>query len=249
MMDREGPRRRPDRRTVMYQKWRSLLFLHWEVAAEEVARLLPAGLELDLYEGKAYVGLVPFAMEGVRPVGLPAVPGLSNFHETNVRTYVHVGGKDPGVWFFSLDAANPLAVEIARGLFHLPYYRARMSLTRGLASDGRREVAYWSERRDSRGAAAGCAIECRVSAGEPVSAVPGSVDFFLLERYLLYTSYQDRLWRGQVHHTPYPVQSAEIVGLEETMVGASGISRANLDPLVHYAEGVDVEIFWLERVC
>src|SRR4051812_24259993 len=107
-IDRLAPGRCPDRQPVMYQKWRSLLFLHWALPPEAVRPLLPAGLDLDVYQGSAYVGLVPFTMRGVRPVGLPAVPWLSNFHETNVRTYVHAGGRDPGVWFFSLDAANPV---------------------------------------------------------------------------------------------------------------------------------------------
>ena len=133
-IDRVAPTIRPDRRVVMFQKWRTLLFLHWELPPELLAACLPRGLELDLHEGKAYVGLVPFTMRGIRPVGLTSVPWLSSFHETNVRTYVHVNGRDPGVWFFSLDAANPVGVALARALFHLPYYYARMSLTR--AADG-----------------------------------------------------------------------------------------------------------------
>ena len=109
-MDRIAPTQRPRDRVVMYQKWRHLMFLHWAVAPAILRPLVPTELELDLFEGRAYVGLVPFTMKGVRPAGLPAVPALSNFHETNVRTYVHFQGRDPGVWFFSLDAANLIAV-------------------------------------------------------------------------------------------------------------------------------------------
>src|SRR5215470_10299103 len=112
----------------MRQNWRELLFLHWEIRPDRVRRLVPPQLDLDLFEGTAYVGLVPFTMTGVRPVGLLPVPRLSRFHETNVRTYVHRAGRDPGVWFFSLDAANRLAVLGARIGFHLPYYHARMIL-------------------------------------------------------------------------------------------------------------------------
>ncbi len=112
----------------MRQKSRDLLFIHWPISPESLQPLIPAPLELDLFEGKAYVGLVPFTMTGVRPVGLPAVAGLSNFHETNVRTYVRVGDRDPGVWFFNLEAANAIAVWLARHLFHLPYHYARMFL-------------------------------------------------------------------------------------------------------------------------
>ena len=125
-IDRIAPRRRPDRRAVMYQEWRHLLFVHWEVPAGPLQALLPPGLDLDTYDGRAFVGLVPFTMRGVRPRRLPGDPCLSNFHETNVRTYVHRDGRDPGVWFFSLDAANPAAVALARAWFGLPYYHARM---------------------------------------------------------------------------------------------------------------------------
>ncbi len=124
-IDRIRPTLRPRRLAVMRMNWRDLLFLHWPVPAVILRALIPPQLELDLFEGTAYVGLVPFTMTGVRPVGVPPVPGLSSFHETNVRTYVRLGDRDPGVWFFSLDAANPIAVKLARSLFHLPYhYRA-----------------------------------------------------------------------------------------------------------------------------
>ena len=126
-VDRLAPAVRPPRRAVMRQNWRHLLFLHWVVSPERLRPLVPAGLDLDLFEGRAYVGLVPFTMTDVRPLWAPAVAGLSNFHETNARTYVHRAGRDPGVWFFSLDAANPVAVALARAFFHLPYHHARIA--------------------------------------------------------------------------------------------------------------------------
>ena len=147
--DREALTRRPSGRPVMYQRWRRLLFLHWEVPADSIRRLLPDGLEVDLFEGRAFVGLVPFTMQGVRPARLPAVRGLSDFHETNVRTYVHHRGHQPGVWFFSLDAANAVGVALGRRWFGLPYFLARMSLEAEEA-DGALRLSYASDRNLSR---------------------------------------------------------------------------------------------------
>ena len=129
-IDRIGPTREPRRRPVMRQRWRELLFLHWPIRPEELRPLVPPQLELDVFEGTAYIGLVAFTMTGVRPIGVPPIWGVSSFHETNVRTYVHRDGRDPGVWFFSLDAANRLAVYLARTFYHLPYYDARLFLER-----------------------------------------------------------------------------------------------------------------------
>ena len=110
----------------MVQRWAELGFLHWEVELDVLCSLLPPGLTLDTFQGKAYIGLVPFTMTGVRPVGIPPFPPLSNVHEVNVRTYVHLNGANPGVWFFSLDAASELAVQAARHGYKLPYFRADM---------------------------------------------------------------------------------------------------------------------------
>src|SRR5690349_18551619 len=126
-------------------RWRDLLFAHWPVPVEAVRPLVPAGLEIDTFDGQAWVGVVPFRMEGVAPRFLPSVPGPSAFPELNVRTYVR-RGRRAGVWFFSLDAASRVAVEGARLGFHLPYYRAAMSV----ATDGG-WTTYRSERLDRRG--------------------------------------------------------------------------------------------------
>ena len=239
-IDRIAPTRRPDRRAVMRQSWSELLFLHWPIPAGAVAPLLPAGLEVDRHDGTAWVGLVPFTMTGVRPFWSPSVPGLSAFHEVNVRTYVHREGRDPGVWFFSLDAANPVAVAIARTLWHLPYYRARMRLD--VEEAGGRTIRYESRRR---GGGPGCRVAYRVT-GEPGPAALGSFEFFLAERYLLYAHARGRLLVGQVHHTPYPLQTAALLTLDEDLIAAAGIARPDRPPLVHYARRVDVEVFPLE---
>lgn len=242
-IDRIAPTRRPDARPVMYQRWRTLLFLHWELPPEVVAPLLPPGLTLDTFEGRAYVGLVPFTMEGVRPRGLPAVRALSDFHETNVRTYVHHEGRDPGVWFFSLEAANALAVRLARAWFKLPYHHARMTLTR--EPDG--WISYRSERGWPPPVPATCAVRCRPH-GALATSTPGTLQHFLVERYFLYTHARGQLLRGQVHHPAYSVQPAEVTGLDESLLSASGLARPDVAPMALFSPGVDVEVFGLTRV-
>ncbi|EAU65993.1 conserved protein YqjF [Stigmatella aurantiaca DW4/3-1] len=184
-MDRLAPSLRPDERVVMYQRWRKLLFLHWELPAQELARALPPGLSLDTYEGRAFIGLVPFTMRGVRPALLPPFPPLSNFHETNVRTYVHLNGKDPGVFFFSLDAANGIAVRLARAWYKLPYFYSRMSLMDDAASGWR---SYRSERRWPAPVPATFAVRGLPEGAAAVSS-PGTLQHFLMERYFLYTAH------------------------------------------------------------
>ena len=125
-IDRIAPTHRPDGKPIGYQTWRDLLFLHWRVPVEEIQALLPAELTVDTFEGEAWVGIVPFKMRNIRPRWSPAIPGISNFYETNVRTYVHQQGKNPGVWFFSLDASSNLAVKIARWKWNLNYFKALM---------------------------------------------------------------------------------------------------------------------------
>lgn len=243
-IDRDTPILRPVRRAVMRQNWSSLLFLHWEVPADQLRPLLPPGLELDLYQGHAYVGLVPFTMSGVRPIGVPPIPFLSRFHETNVRTYVHVGGCDPGVWFFSLDAANPLAVATARAWYHLPYHHARMRLIHDSPDSGTTPggVSYSSERLWPGPRPASSTIQC-VPQGAISPAASGTLDHFLIERYLLYTAHRGRLYRGQVHHAPYQVQAAEVTVLEESLLAAAGLNRPDSPPIAHYSKGVRVEVF------
>jgi uncharacterized protein YqjF (DUF2071 family) len=229
----------------MVQSWRSLGFLHWEVAAESLRSRLPPALKLDTFDGRAYVGLVPFTMHGVRPPWAPPLPFVSAFHEVNVRTYVHHEGREAGVYFFSLDAASRLAVWGARTFWKLPYHFARMSLARA-AGD---RIAYASARRWP----APVPAECRLVYGprpgsRPAPAQPPSLEHFLAERYVLYTTARDRLLRGRVHHPPYPLQAGECTERSETLLAAAGLEPTGAPPLVHYAAGVDVEVFALEDV-
>jgi uncharacterized protein YqjF (DUF2071 family) len=228
----------------MRQNWRDLLFLHWPVRPEALRPLVPPQLELDLFDGSAFVGLVPFTMTGVRPVGLPPVWGLSSFHETNLRTYVHCNGADPGVWFFNLEAANLMAVHLARNLFHLPYHHARMFLEHEPTAGANEPatILYAGVRRWPGPLPASYSIRATPTAAiEPVQ--PGSLVHFLLERYILYAHSTNRLYIGRVYHTPYPVRLAKIHSLDETLLAAAGIQRPNITPLAHFSGGVDVEVF------
>ncbi|HUP48169.1 MAG TPA: DUF2071 domain-containing protein [Thermoanaerobaculia bacterium] len=247
-IDRLSPAREPDQQVVMFQDWHHLLFLHWEVPPAELQALVPAGLTVDLFEGKAYIGLIPFTLSGVRPVLLPALPGVSSFHEVNVRTYVHRNGRDPGVWFFSLDASSALAVEAARKAYELPYFKARIDFSASEAALP--ALDFVSHRDDPRGPSPAHAhIRYRPEEGPAQPAGPGTLEQFLVERYILYAEGSDhQLWRARVHHQPYPLQRVEVPQLDETLVWASGVRRPDAVPLRHYASGVNVKVYGPERV-
>ena len=228
------------------QRWRTLLFVHWEVDAAVLRPLVPAGLTLDTFEGRAFVGLVPFTMEGIRLAWAPPVPGTRRFHETNIRTYVHAGGEDPGVWFFSLDAASSLAVRVARAFFHLPYFRARMELDVQSARISYRSARLWP-------APVPATLDLDATIGEALPrAAPGTLEHFLAERYVLYAEGNGRLHRGRVHHAPYPLHAARVDRMEQSLLDAAGLrglgagdtaARALLPCSVLYSPGVDVDIF------
>ncbi len=229
---------------VMRQEWRDLLFVHWTLDAGIVQAALPSGLTVDTFGGAAYIGLVPFAMRNVRPAFCPAVPELSHFLEINVRTYVYDEGGAPGVWFFSLDAANPVAVAIARTLFHLPYFNAAMRQTQ---HETRTE--YVSVRRH-RGAERAETVLSYTPHGKPRTATPDTLDHFLCERYLLYSENGGQLFAGRVYHTPYPLQDVTLHDLSDTLVEAAGFGAlANQTPAhIAFAAGVSVEVFPLRLI-
>jgi uncharacterized protein len=245
-IDRLSATRRPNRWAVMRQKWRDLLFLHWAVPAQAIRPLVPPQLDLDLFEGTAYIGLVPFTMTGVRPVGLPPVWGLSSFHETNLRTYVRLGDRDPGVWFFNLEAANSVAVRVARALFHLPYHRARMFLERERPGNQDPEspatIVYAGVRLWPGPLPASYMIRATPS-GQSRLAQPGTLEHFLIERYILYSAGSHHLFQGQVFHTPYSIQSVVLHSFDENLLASWHLERPNVPPLTHFVKGVDAEIF------
>jgi uncharacterized protein len=246
--ERARLRERPTGRPLMRQIWRHLAFLHWPIAADAVARALPPGLEVDTFDGAAYVGLVPFTIPLTRAARWPRVPLAPAFHELNLRTYVHRAGREPGVWFFSLDAASRLAVAGARVGYHLPYFHARMAMGGGGSGEGAGvegvggEIDYQSKRLSG---AAEASFACRYRPTGPVApAVAGSLEFFLAERYLLYAWTGRRLRSARVFHQPYPLQPAVATDLRQTILSAAALTvGAAAPPLVHYAREVDVEIY------
>jgi uncharacterized protein len=227
---------------VMAQTWHDLLFAHWPVPVATLRRLVSAALEIDTFDSIAWLAVVPFRMSGVRVRGTPSVPWLSNFLELNVRTYVVHGGK-PGVWFFSLDAENPVAVEIARRWFHLPYFRADMHL------ENRDDWFRYESTRAHRGAPAAVLRAKYRPIGAPTPAVPGTLEHFLTERYCLYTTdHASRLIRGEIHHDPWPLQVAEAEFAENTMDNAAGIALPARPPVLHFAHRQDVVVWPPERI-
>jgi uncharacterized protein len=223
---------------IMAQTWHDLLFAHWPIDAALLRRKIPAALDIDTFDGSAWIAVVPFRMSGVRIRLTPNMPGLSAFPELNVRTYVKAGGK-PGVWFFSLDAANALAVKIARAWFHLPYFRARMKCE---DSDG--SIHYESERTDRGAPAATLRVTYRPT--DPVfEASPGTLEHFLTERYCLYAlDHRSRkILRGEIHHPPWPLQIAAAEFSSNTMAGASGVPLPAFKPLLHFSRRQDVVVW------
>src|SRR5215213_7254143 len=214
----------PGRPWVMTQTWHDLLFAHWRVDAARLRARIPPWLELDVFGGDAWLGIVPFLMTNVAPRGVPSLPWLSAFPELNVRTYVRAGGK-PGVYFFSLDAGSALAVRAARTLLNLPYYSATMRVTQ---RDER--IAYGSTRK-SDGPAAFEAVYGPT--GAAFTAVPGTLEYFLTERYCLY--HYDRAgkpYRVDIHHPPWPLRPAAATIMTNTMSTASGLVLDDTPPLL-----------------
>ena len=225
---------RPTRRPVMRQSWDDLFFLHWEYAAEAIQSRLPAGLTVDTFEGKAYLGVVGFRMNAVRPLGLPALPWLSYFNELNVRTYVRDASGEPGVWFFSLDCDRAPAVVIARAGFGLPYEHAAMSFGPGLAQSCRRQ----GEQETARYAWS--------AVSSPQIAAPGSLEFHLAERYSFFSVRDGRLVRGQVHHAPYELSSTDTTAWSDLPLRWDGFDVSGRPPdLAHCCQGVAIEAFSL----
>lgn len=240
-IDRMTPTLRPVSPLVGYHRWSNLLFIHWRVPVELIAPLIPSQLTLDTWDGDAWIGLVPFEMSGVRPWWSPSVRGISAFLETNVRTYVHYQGRDPGVWFFSLDASNPIAVRLARWFWYLSYYDARMI--------SRIETDHWafsSQRKDQTTSQLNCAARL----GSPLScAEPETLDHFLIERYILYAqSQRGGLYQGHVHHRPYTLREATLEHCEQSLLEAAGIPASGEPVHVVASPGVNVEVFPLRRL-
>jgi uncharacterized protein len=230
----------PARPWVMKQSWHDLLFVHWPIAINVLQPQVPPELELDAFDGIGWLAVVPFHMTNVAPRALPALPWVSAFAELNVRTYVTHQNK-PGVYFFSLDAANSLAVATARAMFHLPYYRATMSV--------RPEGGWISYESRRTGDARGGHFKARYRPVGPVfHAVPGTLQHFLTERYCLYAvDHARRVRRLEIHHPPWPLQPAEAIIEMNTMPDANGITTPTMPPLLHFAKRQDA-VTWLPAI-
>jgi uncharacterized protein len=225
---------------AMGMSWRDLLFMHWPVEADALRPLVPPSLSIDTFDGNAWLGVVPFDMVGVRPHFVPAVEGISNFPEINLRTYVTAEDR-PGVWFFSLDAHSRLAVRLARATFHLPYFDAEMSCR---ASGD--QVDYRSI-RTHKGAPPAEFVARYGPSGRPFESGPGSIESFLTERYCLYSADgRNNVRRGEIHHQMWPLQPAEVEVRTLAMTQQIGLKPPETEPILHFSKRLDV-LAWLPR--
>ena len=217
----------------MTQTWHDLLFAHWPVNAEVLRDLVPSAFPLDLFDGTAWLGVVPFHMTNVAPRGVPSLPWISEFPELNVRTYVRVGER-PGIYFFSLDAGSALAVHAARSLINLPYFVAEMNVLPNGDT-----IEYDSQREAGSGAAAFSASYRPV--GPAFHAISGSLEYFLTERYCLYNlDHQGTPYRLEIHHSPWQLQPAQAAFTRNTMAEAAGVPLPNVEPLLHFSNRQDM---------
>lgn len=222
---------------IMTQTWHELLFAHWPLAPGELRPLVPSVLQLDTFDGQAWVGIVPFRVSHATPRLVPPVPGFSQFPELNVRTYVTVNGI-PGVYFFSLDAGNRVAVALARTVFHLPYFNAMMRIKH--AGD----TIHYRSYRTHRHAPPAEFIAAYRPLGPVTRAQPATLEHWLTERYCLYTLVkQNRVYRGDIQHGPWPLQRAGLEVTRNTMACAHGIHLPASPPLLHYAHRQET-LFW-----
>lgn len=226
----------------MKQVWHDLLFMHWPMAPDQLRPLIPPQLEIESCEGSAWIGVVPFHMSGIRVHWMPPIPGTSKFPELNVRTYVRAGGKQ-GVWFFSLDAANSLAVAGARRFYHLPYFRARMRTKSG----PRGEIQYDSHRTHRGALRADFRGRYRALDDNVFPARHGSLEYFFVERYCLYAATRGHIFCGEIDHAPWPLQCAEAEIEVNTMAAASGITLPGSKPLLHFVRRQEVRVWAVER--
>lgn len=242
----------------MVQIWRDLLFAHWKVDPEYLRPFVPAQLALDTFDGRAWIAVTPLLMTNVRPRSIPPIPGVSKFPELNVRTYVSFNGKS-GVYFFSLDATSIPAIAGARMVYGLPYFYSRM-----MADRVGGEINYYCHRIDAdrhrpefHGNAAPDPDMLRTegtfrarywTTSPPSHSLPGSLEYFLTERYCLYAVVRQRVYRSDIHHLPWPLQTAEAAIECNTMARADGIELPDEQPMTHFARELTVLVWWPERV-
>jgi len=238
-IDRLSIRTRPPGTPLMRQNWGKLLFMHWPVSEKSLRPLIPENLTIDTFDGTAWIAIAPFTLWDVRLISAPPLPWISHFHELNVRTYVHFNGV-PGVWFLSLNANSRAAVRGARWLYHLPYFNAGIDL-----KEQEGTIYYDLKRRDGPPAQFIASWRARNDLPE---AEPGTLEFFLVERYCLYAASGKNIYRGRIYHRPWPLQQAELLSYQSTMIESHGLPTPESDPLLHYADALEVDVWSLERV-
>lgn len=231
----------PDRPWALSMHWYHLLFMHWPVPPEALRDFIPDALSVDTFDGSAWLGVVPFEMSQVRPRGLPSVPWLSRFPELNLRTYVTDASGKAGVWFFSLDAHNPVAVRLARWSFSLPYFDADMTCE----TDG--DAVRYRSRRTHRGVPGARFEGTYQPTGEVRVGERGGLEPFLTERYCLYSAnHRGDVFRGDIHHQPWPLQPAAIDLAANEMTEQIGLTLPDTKPLLHFSRKLEV-VAWLPQ--
>ena len=233
---------KPDKAWAWRQSWVDLAFLHWPIPVQALRPLIPDNLTVDTFDGTGWIGVVPFRMEGVMRRPLPDLPGISAFPELNVRTYVTDGDKG-GVWFFSLDAQQRLAVWAARQFFHLPYFNATFEMTR--TGD---TLDYLCTRGDKRCEQSAVFDATYRPTTQPYLARPDTLEHWLTERYCLYSeSPKKQLYRGEVHHAPWPLQKCDVEIRTNTIVAPTGLTLPEAEPVAHFASRVDVVVWDIQK--
>ncbi len=232
----------PRRSWIMKQTWNDLLFAHWPVHVEQLRKYIPLPLTIDTYDDYAYLGIVAFTMNQIQPRGLPVVAYVSTLSEINLRTYVSLDGK-AGVYFFSLDASQWLAVEVARKFFHLPYFHTDVQVS----LHNKNALEYHSIRRDRRGPS-GEFHATYQPVSEVYNALPHTLEHWLTERYCLYTNTHKHIYRGEIAHSPWPLQQARADLHLNTLADGFGIELPWISPILHFAKSLDVLIWSLEQV-
>ena len=231
----------PDRPHALVQEWRNLTFMHWEVSPEKLQPHIPEGLEIDLFDGKAYVGTIPFQMRNVRPRLLPSVPGISTFPEFNVRTYVTKNGK-PGVLFLTLDAQSRVTCFYAPRKYGLPYRYAKCNVH----VESEKHYSWTSRRKDGGQSLIGTTKRL----GPVERAAEGSLEYFLFERYSLYTWHNGVLKRAYTHHLPWKYSTAEVEMQSNTLLDSYNLNvKDSLQPeYIHMSPGVEVQTWNIEPI-
>ncbi|HZH32011.1 MAG TPA: DUF2071 domain-containing protein [Pyrinomonadaceae bacterium] len=238
-IDRESIRRRPDDLPLMEHHWGKLLFMHWPISVERLRPLIPPQLEIDTFDGEAWIGITPFTLWDVRLSFTPPVPYLSDFHELNVRTYVLYRGV-PGVWFFSLNTNSSMTVFGARTFYFLPYFNADIDLRQEADT-----IHYQLRRTDGK---RGGAFDATWEIGKELpEAESGTLEFFLTERYCLYSASGESIYRARIHHRPWPLRQAALRAYASDIAEADYLPPLKGKPLVHYAEALAVDVWTPEK--